>query len=99
MKKDNNIIKFHKQIQINIGLVIFGIIVLYVIFHIFSYLTSDSITVYEVTEGTIAKDTSYRALAIRQEEVMNAPTSGDIFYYAANFDPVSYTHLTLPTKA
>lgn len=88
MKKDNNIIKFHKQIQINIGLVIFGIIVLYVIFHIFSYLTSDSITVYEVTEGTIAKDTSYRALAIRQEEVMNAPTSGDIFYYAANFDQV-----------
>lgn len=88
MKKDNTIIKFHKQIQINIGLVIFGIIILYVLFHIFSYLTSDSLTVYEVTEGTIAKDTSYRALAIREEEVVTAPTSGDIFYYAANFDRV-----------
>lgn len=88
MKNNNNIIKFHRQIQINIGFIIFGIIVLYVMFHIFSYLTSDSITVYEVTEGTIAKDTSYRALALRQEEVVTAPASGDIFYYAANFDQV-----------
>lgn len=51
LKRNDNIIKFHKQIQINIGLIIFGIIFIYVLFHIFSYMTSDNITVYEVTGG------------------------------------------------
>lgn len=88
MKKDNNVIKFHKQIQLNIGLIIFGIILIYVLFHVFSYITSDTITVYEVNEGTISKDTTYQALAIRQEEVVQATAAGDIFYYASNLDQV-----------
>ncbi len=88
MKNTNNIVKFHKQIQINIGLVIFGIIFIYVLFHIFSYLTSDNITVYEVKEGTIAQNYTYQALAIRQEEVVSAAATGDLFYYASNLDQV-----------
>lgn len=88
MKRNDNIIKFHKQIQINIGLIIFGIIFIYVLFHIFSYMTSDNITVYEVQEGTIAQNYIYQALAIRQEQVVNADSSGDIFYYASNLDQV-----------
>ena len=65
LKRNDNIIKFHKQIQINIGLIIFGIIFIYVLFHIFSYMTSDNITVYEVQEGTIAQNYIYQALAVR----------------------------------
>ncbi|MCI5822287.1 MAG: hypothetical protein MR010_04560 [Lachnospiraceae bacterium] len=88
MKQNNKIIKFHKQIQFNIGIVIFGIILLYVLFHVFSYITSDSVTVYEVNEGSISENKNYRALAIRQEEVVNAEASGTIFYYASNLDQV-----------
>ncbi len=88
MKKEKRVIKFHKQIQINIGLIIFGIIFIYVLFHVFSFITSDNITVYEVTEGTISKDTTYQALAIRQEENVQATTAGNIFYYAPNLDQV-----------
>lgn len=88
MKQDNKIIKFHKQIQFNIGIVIFGIILLYVLFHVFSYITSDSVTVYEVNEGSISENKNYRALAIRQEQVVNAEGTGKIFYYASNLDQV-----------
>ncbi len=85
MKKENNkVIKFQKQIQINIGIVVFGIIFIYVIFHIFSYLTSDNITVYEVTQGTIASNNGYRALALRDESIYYADKEGMVYYYAKN---------------
>ncbi len=88
LKKDDKIIKFQKQFQINIGFVIFGIVLLYVLFHLFSYLTAKHVTVYEVTEGTISKNTTYQALALRQEEVIKSQGSGEIFYFASNLDQV-----------
>ena len=80
-KKNDKIIKFHRQIHINIGVIIFGVILIYVIFHVFSFLTSKNITVYEVNEGTIAENQEYQALAIRQEQIVTAPVAGDIFYF------------------
>ena len=77
-KKNDKIIKFHRQIHINIGVIIFGVILIYVIFHVFSFLTSKNITVYEVNEGTIAENQEYQALAIRQEQIVTAPVAGDI---------------------
>ena len=95
MKRNDKIIKFHKQIQINVGLIIFGIIFIYVLFHVFSYITADNITVYEVKEGTIAQNYTYQALAIRQEQVVNAETDGAIFYYAANLDQVGVKYMII----
>lgn len=80
----SNIIKFHKVPQVNIAVVIFGIMFVYVIFHIFSSLTAKDITVYEVNQGTIAANEEYQALALRQEEIVYAPIAGDIFYFAPN---------------
>lgn len=85
MKKENdNIIKFQKGFQINIGFVLIVIIFLYIAFHIFSSLTKQNITVYEVEEGTIVTNNNYQALAIREEEVVNASQSGSIYYYGRN---------------
>ena len=83
-KRNDKIIKFQKQFHINIGVVIFGIILIYVIFHLFSYLTAKNITVYEVNQGTIAATQKYQALAIREEQVVNAPVAGDIFYFLSH---------------
>ena len=91
MKTDNNstnIVKFHKKIQLNIGFVIFGIFMLYVIFHVFTYITRENINVYEVTNGTLSNNNVYQALAIRQETVVNAEMEGQLLYYAANLDQV-----------
>ena len=82
MKKENDkIVKFQRQFHINIGVVIFGIMAIYMIFHVFSYLTAKNITVYEVNQGTIAANQDYQALAVRQESVVTAPASGNIFYF------------------
>ena len=88
MKTDNNstnIVKFHKKIQLNIGFVIFGIFMLYVIFHVFTYITRENINVYEVTNGTLSNNNVYQALAIRQETVVNAEMEGLIKASQFNF--------------
>lgn len=83
-KKQNNIIKFQRQIHFNVGIVLCVIILFYVIFHIFTYLTKENISIYEVTQGSIAADYDYSALAIRSESIIYADRDGYPFYYKSN---------------
>ena len=80
----SNIVKYKKKKQINIGVILFGIIFIYLIATIAMYITKPRISVYEVREGSILKDTDYTGLAIRQEKVITAPDSGYINYYIQN---------------
>lgn len=84
MSEKNNIVKFHKQIHINIASIIFFIIFIYILFHVFTYLTTENITIYEVSQGTITSQDNYLALAIRQEQVFTADRDGSIYYFAPN---------------
>ena len=54
--KDANILQYQKRRHLNIGIVIFGIIFIYLIATIVLYLTAPRITVYEVRQGSILKD-------------------------------------------
>ncbi len=83
-KNSSNIIKFQKQIHFNVGIVICFIILIYIIFHIFTYLTKDNISIYEVTQGSIATDYDYTALAIRDETIVYSDRDGYPYYYKSN---------------
>ncbi len=80
-KNSNNIVKLQKNYQFNIGIVIVVIIFIYVLFHVFSYLTDKNVKVYEVKEGTISASMRKDALALRTEEVYKATTNGKIKYF------------------
>ena len=84
MADKNKVVKFHKDFHINIAFVIFFIIFIYILFHVFSYLTKENITIYEVNQGTITSKDSYKALAIRQEEIFTASEDGCVYYFAPN---------------
>ena len=84
MAKNNKIVKYKKPLSINIGVVIFAIIIIYVLFNLFVYLTSDQIAEYEVQQGTIATNNIYKGLIIRDEEIVNTEQSGLINYYLRN---------------
>ncbi|MCR4611623.1 MAG: hypothetical protein K5644_06965 [Lachnospiraceae bacterium] len=84
MKKRNNIVKFQKDYKFNIGIVIIFIIFIYVLFHVFSFLTDKDIKVYEVKEGTISASMQKDALALRNEEVFKAESVGKIKYFKQN---------------
>ena len=79
--KDSKILKFKKDRHLNIGIITFGIIFIYLIATIVMYITAPRITSYEVRQGSILKDHSYTALALRDEEIVSASDSGYINYY------------------
>lgn len=81
-KKESNILKFRKPRHLNIGVVTFGIIFIYLIVTIIMYIASPRITAYEVRQGSILKDHSYTALAVREEMIVYASDSGYINYYS-----------------
>ena len=81
MAKNKKIVRYRKPFHLNIGLIIFGIISIYILFYIYSFFTSTPISVYEVIHGTIAVNNSYTGLALRSEEIVTAEYSGEINYY------------------
>ncbi len=89
-KRDNNnkIIKYPKQYHISIGFVIIGVMFIYMLYHLFTYITDVNVTVYEVSQGSISSNLEYNALAIREEQIVKAENSGDILYIAENFSKV-----------
>lgn len=84
MADKQNIVRMNRFRGMNIGVVVFLIIIIYVIFNIFSYLTSHPVAEYEVGQGTIATNHVYRGMILRNETIVNADKSGYINYYFKN---------------
>lgn len=80
-KRNKKIIKFHKASHLNIGIIVFLIIFIYMLYNIFQYFTTKQVAVYEVSQGTIAQNNTFTGLALREETVYNAESSGYINYY------------------
>jgi hypothetical protein len=84
MEKKRNVVKYRKPKNLNIGVVIFGIIFLYIVFDIFSYITKDRISVYEVQQGTIAENNNYEGFIVRTEKIFNSDYNGFVDYYKSD---------------
>lgn len=83
-KEYSNIRAFRKRNnQFNIGLLIFGILFIYLIVTVLTYVTKTHITRYEVREGSILKDNSHSGLILREEVLVPATSSGYLNYYIA----------------
>lgn len=82
--KKNNIIKYRKPFHLNIGIIVFAFIIIYLCFYVFSYLTQRKIGIYEVEQGTIAENNTYQALALREESVFYSEYSGVLDYYISD---------------
>ena len=65
----------------NLGIFLFAIVFIYLVVTVIMYFTGDTISVYEVREGSIVNDNSYTGLVLRQEEAVNAEGDGYISYY------------------
>ena len=79
--------------SVNVGTLMFGLILIYIIITLILYLTQKHVAGYEVVEGTISGNYRYSAVAIKDEEIENSDVSGSITYYAregskANVDMV-----------
>ena len=80
-KRNGKVVRYRRPLKINIGMIVFGIILLYLIFNVFFYLTKKHISVYEVQQGTIATNHVYRGLIVRDEEIVTSASNGYVTYY------------------
>ena len=92
-KKVTQIRKYRKPLNLNIGMLIFGVIFFYVVVCVIIYFQTSHIVRYEVQEGSLATDTVYRGVALRDETVVNAETAGYVSYYAREGERVAKNNL------
>ena len=80
-KRNPKVRKMRKPLNINVGVIIFAIIFVYLAFSVTAYLSKDKIQFYEVVEGGIVSDQSHTGLILRQEEVKNSTSAGYVNFY------------------
>ena len=49
-KKNSKVIKFKKPVHINIGVIIFLFVFIYLAYSVFSYMTTERVKIFEVGE-------------------------------------------------
>ena len=80
-KNNGKLIKYRKPLNLNIGMLIFAVIFIYMVFSVYTYLTKEKVQFYEVAEGSIVDDKSYTGIILRQENTEYAQSAGYINYY------------------
>lgn len=93
MEKETNVIKYRKPLNINIGVIIFVIIFIYLMFNVLTYFTETHISVYEVEQGTIASNNIYNGFIIREETTYTSEYSGALNYYVKEYSKVGFNDL------
>ncbi|MCR5002203.1 MAG: hypothetical protein K6A71_10460 [Lachnospiraceae bacterium] len=87
--RNRKVKKYRPPININLGLIIFGVIFVYIVVVVVSYFRSDRIAPYEVTMGSLAVNNTYTGVIIRNETVIESEYSGYINYYAREGEKVA----------
>lgn len=89
----NNITKYRHPININIGMIIFAAIFIYVVICVFIYFSTEQIVGYEVKEGALSSDNIYKGIALRTEKIITSNNAGYINYYAREGERIAVNNL------
>lgn len=81
-QQQKNIAAFRKPININLGIVFFAVIFIYLCFYFITYAGQTKIRGYQVVTGSLSENTIYRGIAIRSEREFYADDAGYVNYYA-----------------
>lgn len=74
-------VKYKRPITINIGVIIFFIIFLYIIINVFIYMNKEHISIYEVSENKIADDNICKGVILREEKIYYSEYAGYVNYF------------------
>ena len=81
-KENSKVIRYRKPFYLNISLIVFLFIFLYLLYSLFQYFTEDKVRIYNVgAVTTLSSDTTYRGLIVRTEEVTTAEKDGYVNFY------------------
>ncbi len=82
-QKNPKITKYPRNMNnINIGMVFFAVMAIYIIISVITYFRKDHIVGYEVMEGSLSTNNIYSAIALRNEKIVESDTAGYVNYFA-----------------
>ena len=73
--------QFKKPLNINLGMIFFGVIFVYLLVCVFLYFTSKHVAGYQVKTGSLFVNNVYTGLALRDENLIMSDYSGYLNYY------------------
>ena len=91
--RNNNVVKYRKPLNLNIGVVIFIVIFIYILICVFMYFTQKHIESFQVKEGSLSSNNIFEGIALREEEIVTAQSAGYINYYAREGERVGVGNL------
>ena len=91
--RNNKIVKYRKPLNINIGMVIFAVILVYIVICVFMYFTQKHVEGHQVTVGSLSTNNIYKGIALRDEEIITASQAGYVNYYAREGERVGVGNL------
>lgn len=91
--QNNKIVKYRRPLNINIGMVIFAVIFIYIVICVFMYFTEKHIEGFQVKMGSLSTNNIYRGVALRDEEIVTATQAGYVNYYAREGERVGVGNL------
>lgn len=89
-RETNTTVKYRKPLNLNIGMIIFGMMALYIVVLIVMYLRTSHIVGYEVQLGSLSVSKTYTGIAVRDEEIIDSPYNGYINFYLREGEKTSY---------
>lgn len=78
-----------RRLNMNIGMIVFFIILIYMVISIIIYIGKDHYSVVEVQRGKIVDNGYYTGIILRNEELVTAKNSGSINFYIGNGEKVA----------
>ncbi len=81
MQENSKVVKFKKRRSINIGVIIFIIILIYTVLNVYFYLSKPQISIYEVSEQPLSQENIVQGVIIREEKMVTTDRSGYVNYY------------------
>lgn len=80
-ENENKIKKYRKPLNINLGMVIFGFIFIYIVICVFLSFREKRISGYVVAEGSLSSNKVYKGIALREEVIITTDKAGYVYYY------------------
>lgn len=88
-KKPININKYRRPLNLNIGIIIFAVMFLYILICVVLFFTKGHVKRYEVRSGSLSISNVYEGIILRDEIVVSANSSGYINYFAREGEHVA----------
>lgn len=83
------ITKYRHPLNLNIGMLIFAAIFVYVVVCVFMYFRTDHVVGYSVVEGSLSSNSIFRGIALRTEDIVTGNDAGYVNYFAREGERVA----------